>query len=98
MFIKGAMRSPIFVICMDGLDPDFSKEVGCSLPYECELSIPTECYEDGYPWTPHVWGSMFTGRIEKYPNSFIIKKGREKTFWMDRVRILHKKAKKKSLK
>ena len=49
--------------------------------------IPSECYSLGFPWTPHVWGSMFTGRIEKYPNSFLIRKDREKTFWMDQIRI-----------
>ena len=62
----------LLVLCVDGLDPDLASEHGFKMPYERRLSIPRELYgkwqHDPTPWTPHIWGSMFAGRIEVYPD------------------------------
>lgn len=57
------------ILCVDGLDPDFASENGFSMPYERRLTIPRALYHplSSQPWTLHVWGSIFCGRIEKYP-------------------------------
>jgi len=60
--------SKLLILCVDGLDPDFASDNGFSLPYERRLEIPKELYLDGIPWTLSVWPSIFSGKIEAYPN------------------------------
>ena len=61
-------------MCVDGLDPDYCKKLGVRMPYESKLSIPPETFINGSPWTPNVWGSIFTGKISKYPIPNILQK------------------------
>lgn len=59
----------MIILCVDGLDPDLASDYGFKMPFNKKLEIPEELYSyGGYPWTPHVWGSIFAGRIETYPD------------------------------
>lgn len=63
----------MLILCVDGIDPDLAAEHNLKMPYERKLTIPRELYitgpdNPGIPWTPHVWGSIFAGRIEVYPD------------------------------
>lgn len=58
----------IMILCVDGYSNELVNKFGFNLPYEQELSIPKACYLGGYPFTPDVWGSMFTGKIFNHPD------------------------------
>lgn len=54
----------LIVLCVDGLDPDYAKELGFpKLAYESKLDIPRDLYYEGVPITTLVWPSILTGRI-----------------------------------
>jgi hypothetical protein len=53
----------LLILCVDGLDNELTEYFGLRMPYEARLSIPKELYKSGEPFTPNVWGSMFTGEI-----------------------------------
>ena len=59
----------LWILCIDGLGYDLWNEFGLRLPYQGELTISKELYRNNYPFTPDVWGSMFTGKIFKHPKS-----------------------------
>jgi len=53
----------LVILCVDGLDPDYAKELGFpKMPYESKLDISKELYDNGVPHTLFVWPSMFSGR------------------------------------
>ncbi len=65
----------MIILCVDGLDPDLASEWGFKMPFNKKLEIPEILFSyGGYPWTPHVWGSIFAGRNEIYPD-FRLDKG-----------------------
>jgi len=59
----------LWVLCVDGLSFDIWEEFGYQLPHQSEMGIPQECYRNGVPFTPDVWGSMFLGSVYKHPKS-----------------------------
>jgi len=56
----------LLVLCVDGVDPDYAKELGFpKMSYESKLKIPKELYNEslGVPDTLLIWPSMLSGRI-----------------------------------
>ena len=51
------------VLCVDGLDPDYAKEIGYPrMPYESKMDIPKTLYHNNVPHTQLVWPSMLSGK------------------------------------
>jgi len=49
----------LIVLGVDGLDPDYAKELGYpKLPYEAKLTIPRELYYNGDPLTIKIWSVL----------------------------------------
>lgn len=54
----------LIVLCVDGIDPDYAKELGFpKMPYESKLKIPKELYFGKYPHTQLIWPSMLSGSM-----------------------------------
>ena len=68
----------LLILCIDGLlEPDHSNRPEISLiEWEKSLEIPTELRwsEDNHPWTMHIWPSIFTGEINRYPEELVMRK------------------------
>lgn len=60
-------KQKLILLCMDGLDPDYAKELHLSMPYEKTLTIPKSLYYGNKPHTMNIWGSMFAGKEFPHP-------------------------------
>jgi len=65
----------LLVLCVDGLlEPGHpNRPTIPPMKYEKSLEIPSELRwsEDNHPWTMHIWPSMFTGKINRYPEEAV---------------------------
>ena len=60
----------LMILCVDGFSKELVDKFELNLPFEKELTIPRECYLGDYPFTPDVWGSMFSGKIFSHPDRY----------------------------
>jgi hypothetical protein len=73
----------LILLCIDGLDYYLIKKWNFSLPYEQKITIPKELYEGNTPYTPHIWPSIFTGKIVRHPDT---RSERSKTYFLSGIR------------
>ena len=82
----------LLILCVDGLlEPDHPNRPDISLlEEEKSLEIPSELRwsEDNHPWTMHIWPSMFTGEINRYPEDLVMGK-RTSSLRLQLRKLLH---------
>ncbi len=57
------------ILCIDGFDNDLVDFFKLNMTYEERLTIPRELFRRDQPFTPNIWGSMFTGDIFVHSDS-----------------------------